>query len=887
MFVFSGLTSDPAQNKSQLSKSVLWLTLLVVVAVGGFSPAHSFGETQIIISYSFPLISEYEPPADRSLEGSITATISSDADISPVGNPAWLTKINSQQFTALFLWNDSTERLVRFVDSNLDTLDVTLLPEPNYPLNLANHSGPVFHIQTAAQNLWDQETGLYVWGNHNNHRQTGESWERPAVVEFYDENGILIFSEPIGLRINGQSSRDYKQKGLRLYFDDYGAYDTINYDFFHGGPTIFERLVLRGNRYPDFAISSALNEPLHQDLGHKGSRHRSVAVYLNNELWGAYSLRERLDDEFVEKTWQWADDGEFTLIKDHEAEVGDYAVWENFLAEFSGEGPFDSHLWFENVSSQMDLLAYIDWLMINVCGATSDNMGGKNLAVLQLGHGPWQYITWDEDILYQSPNLNANHFRFYSAENTAEFNEFKPPVWFSGGPWSFTWDWNNVLRALMQNAEFKSLLRHRGADLLAGPLSVEDSFARLDSIAGHQEPEWVNHSLRWNHSSIWYSYKRSLVETFITNRHPVVQNHLAEFLEYWAQPVEMVSLALSEQGSDFLVSWTTEREIDCAGFIVERSVGNDNSFETIASWSDNNDLVAIGGPNVEANYSFIDLNAPGNEDLWYRISWQSGEGDIIVLNWVETTQLSPAFALRLNEFLAVNNSVNPDEFGEYDDWVEIFNPSDESISLSGLFLSDDLSIPTQWALPDVELEGQGYLLVWCDNDLLQGPLHAAFKISGSGEELGLYSSIVSGNQAIDTIVFGAQQADVSWGRQSDGTGSWGAFTSPTPAASNSVVSAVSSPQLPLVSSVNAWPNPFNPSTLVTFELSSASQVKLQIFDIRGRQVAQLNNSILKAGTHNRRWDGRDSAGKKMASGLYFAVVQVQHNRHSIKLVLLN
>ncbi len=169
----------------------------------------------------------------------------------------------------------------------------------------------------------------------------------------------------------------------------------------------------------------------------------------------------------------------------------------------------------------------------------------------------------------------------------------------------------------------------------------------------------------------------------------------------------------------------------------------------------------------------------------------------------------------------------------------------------------------------------------------QGPLHAGFKLSGAGEELGLYSSLVTGNLPVDTVSFGEQQIDVSLGRQPDGNGSWVSFSSPTPGASNSALTAVVNNPVRSLMALNAWPNPFNPSTSISFELSTGSRVKLQVFDIRGRLVTTLCDNSLAAGTHSKVWDGRDGAGLKAASGLYFAMIAVEQEKRTIKLVLLN
>ena len=70
------------------------------------------------------------------------------------------------------------------------------------------------------------------------------------------------------------------------------------------------------------------------------------------------------------------------------------------------------------------------------------------------------------------------------------------------------------------------------------------------------------------------------------------------------------------------------------------------------------------------------------------------------------------------------------------------------------------------------------------------------------------------------------------------------------------------------------PNPFNPSTVLRYHLpAGASQVSLRIFDQRGLLVRELETAM-EAGWQETRWDGRDAAGNRMASGLYFARLNV-------------
>lgn len=140
--------------------------------------------------------------------------------------------------------------------------------------------------------------------------------------------------------------------------------------------------------------------------------------------------------------------------------------------------------------------------------------------------------------------------------------------------------------------------------------------------------------------------------------------------------------------------------------------------------------------------------------------------------------------LYINEFLAINDGVNQDETGAYEDWVEIYNPGPDSVEMGGLFLTDDLTITTKWSFPDTTLQAGDFLLVWCDNDPEDGPLHTTFKLSGSGEEIGLFGRLAAGNEEIDSYVFGTQTTDISEGRETDGAETWIFFDPPTPGASN-------------------------------------------------------------------------------------------------------
>jgi hypothetical protein len=135
--------------------------------------------------------------------------------------------------------------------------------------------------------------------------------------------------------------------------------------------------------------------------------------------------------------------------------------------------------------------------------------------------------------------------------------------------------------------------------------------------------------------------------------------------------------------------------------------------------------------------------------------------------------------LLINEFMADNLTTIADQNGEYDDWVEIYNSGHSTISLSGYYLSDDDNL-TRWPFPDTAIPAGGFLIVWADDDAGQAGLHASFKLSSYGEAVNL---IGPGTIMVDSISYGPQMTDISYGRYPDGAGSF-RYMYPTFSAAN-------------------------------------------------------------------------------------------------------
>ncbi len=144
--------------------------------------------------------------------------------------------------------------------------------------------------------------------------------------------------------------------------------------------------------------------------------------------------------------------------------------------------------------------------------------------------------------------------------------------------------------------------------------------------------------------------------------------------------------------------------------------------------------------------------------------------------------------VRVNELMAANSSTAADDFGESDDWIELYNPSRKEASLGGYFISDGAESPYEWELPQrVVVPAKGFLVLWADGDPEQGDLHLGFRLSSSGE--GVWITGPDGT-SIDAVTFGvAPSANASYSRYPDGAdirddGTWEWCSNPTPGESN-------------------------------------------------------------------------------------------------------
>lgn len=139
----------------------------------------------------------------------------------------------------------------------------------------------------------------------------------------------------------------------------------------------------------------------------------------------------------------------------------------------------------------------------------------------------------------------------------------------------------------------------------------------------------------------------------------------------------------------------------------------------------------------------------------------------------------------VNEVQGKNDNTISDEAGEYDDWIEIYNPTDVDVDLAGYFISDSYKNPYKWQIPDTDatkttVPSKGFLLFWADKDITQGINHLNFKLKDS-DQVVLCRPDRTEAQYVEYFNI---EADSSYAAITDGSINFVKTSIPTPGKSN-------------------------------------------------------------------------------------------------------
>ena len=230
---------------------------------------------------------------------------------------------------------------------------------------------------------------------------------------------------------------------------------------------------------------------------------------------------------------------------------------------------------------------------------------------------------------------------------------------------------------------------------------------------------------------------------------------------------------------------------------------------------------------------------------------EDGNGPFKIMNptFNSSNGIHPS-GLVINEWMPFNESAETDEFGEYNDWIELYNNSNQSINLEGYYLSNKANEETKYEFPDISIGAHEYLILWADEDILQGDLHLPFKLDSERDDIVLARPDTS---TIDYFFHHHVDSNLTQARIPNGIGNIATGSSSLNATNQAYVS-ISETAVPEFS---MYPNPCN--EFVTIEKINTEIEYFQLLDAKG-SIVQTIHSKKQRSTINLR---------DLKSGIYY------------------
>lgn len=640
----------------------------------------------------------------------------------------------------------------------------------------------------------------------------------------------------IGLRFRGDSIRLNEKKSFRISFNSIDA----SMDF-HG----LEKMNLNAECNDPSLVRSKLGHSLYRYLGVPSLRSNHVLLYINDQYYGVYLNTEHVDERFVKSRFD-NNDGNLYICQ-YNADLAylgpdyDYSSLEvggDQVYELRTNEKWDDYRDLEHLIFILN--QHTGEVLKNELERVMNVQLYLKVMALEVMSGSWDgYIG------------NGNNFYLYRDQTTARF-EYLPYILensagidFLGVDWSdrsiYSWNRNPspLYTKLLEIEEYKeqytTYLRSLAAYL--GSTALSDEMLRWRTqISSHVAADtffikdWGFSFTDFQDamSSGWGTHVAYGISEFTTLR---VASAQAEAIVADAKPLISFERVVPREGS-IEVDWCAED--DASGFSTSLHYRIDGG-----SW----ESVLMGPPAeidpVSGVHSYRDtLRSLGEEavvDLYFTVSDLGGQ-----LTRFPDTFLTVSYPLingplYINEFVASNKGITVDEFGEYDDWAEIYNASDEPVWLADYYLSDNMGNPGKYRFPEIFLEPEIFYLVWLDGDTDQGPKHAPFKISKDGEMLRLSEGPSKGFALVDSLSFGPQETNISWGRELDGGPNWIAFPAPTPEYSNLLTAREDFPAQE--STLRIHPNPVSTGFFYFNKAVSGA-----IYNMMGQKMMELKNT---------------------------------------------
>jgi CotH kinase protein/Lamin Tail Domain/Secretion system C-terminal sorting domain len=672
--------------------------------------------------------------------------------------------------------------------------------------------------------------------------------------------------ENVGLRIRGNTSRYSAKKSFKISFNtfeegrDYFGLEKMNLNGEHNDPSI---------------VRSKLCWDILYDFNVPATRSNHVELYINNEYRGLYTNVEHIDEEFVESRFGNKDGNLYKCLW-----PSDLIYMGTNQSSYENVYELKTNTETNDYSDLINLIEVINNTPIDQFPTELEKIFNINnflkFHAVEVFTAHWDSYSFLKNNFYLYHNTKTGKFEYipYDMDNTFGIDWFQID-WAERNiyNWSNDGEYRPLIERLMEIDIYKERFSYYLRQLIDNVVGKEILFPKIESIKDMISPsaqvdDYRTYDYGWSYNDFLNSYEFALSSNHVTyGLKEYIENRLSS-IEEQIQIVNIDPIIYYSESS--FPSLNTDLTINS---LIEDETNNLNVelFYELNSVSNSLIMNRVNDSKMDNYQALIDLSESGTLNYYINATDSNGNTTRYPISGVISIIVpnEQSSGLYINEIMAGNTNTYADEFGDYDDWIEIYNSSNESISLGDYYLSDNANIPSKFQFPEMNINAGDYLIVWADRDVDQGNLHADFKLSKDGEEVILSKMENSLYETIDYINYGQIESDVSYGKLPDGNGILH-LLSPTPGSANLIL------DIPLFENdftINVYPNPF----IDYLKIESNSIIKnISIINIYGQVVfnKSINNKNLEI-------------YPALSTGVYFVQTISEFGERKIKKVIAN
>ncbi len=637
---------------------------------------------------------------------------------------------------------------------------------------------------------------------------------------------------------------------------------------------------------------SFLREVLSYEIARKympASQANFVRLYINNVYWGLYTNVEDVRDPFLVNHYGEShgsflkcnpedldfDGDNSNLGNSYGSDTADYYPYYDLKSDYGWEDLYELVDVLNENPNDIETLLNVDrtlWMhAFNYSLINFDSYVGyaQNYYIYKQSNGQFNPILWDLNMSFASFRM-ADASEFWDGFTIAEAKTMDPLLHLN----SVSVYERPLMRNLFENSTYKRMYLAHMRTIMEENVDNGQYFTRAQFLH-----DLIDTSVQQD-TNKFYGYddfQNNLNSTVsdlidypgITDLMEARNTYLSTYTGFLNAP------AISNVGSstpNITLGGSVTITADAANadevFLAYRYGAND-VFTTISMLDDGTQEDGASG---DGTYGRT-LNNIGNTIQYYIYAQNSTAGmfapERAAYEFYEIQSQINSGDLVLNELMASNDLTAYDQFGESDDWIEIYNTTQFDISTSGLYLTDDATNLDKWALPNSVIPADGYMIIWADEDGEQGDDHANFKLSSTnGEFVGLH---YGDGTKIDSVSFGTQTTDIAYGRFPNGTGPW-ITMEPTFNGNNNFTAIQEIDEL----EATLFPNPANGNFFIRFDEPKSSEIQIKTID--GKLIKAQPFSV--SGTIQ--MDVSD-----LISGMYLISISTEYSNTTKRLIINN